>query len=410
MDTSQKVQKQNNIAPFLFLVLIVTCIFVSIIFYQQKVLEKYTSSNSSLSLENTSLLRNIEAQKNFIASKEAKLSSLEAEFSAYRQIDQILINKKLEEDLTKTHEVFLEGSKVYEDLQDLKLKMKNTSELDKLYVKFFDLLSNHAYTSASAQLAVVKQNIKKEEDKLVSSFNIPTSIILSNTAPNSGFSRQKVLVNEIDYMVDIFAADTNSYKFLVDTANDSDCKDNCPTKNLHEYISRNGAVAGINGSYFCPASYPSCSGKTNSFDTLIRNKSGTLFNVDNNVYSTVPGVRFQNGQMNFYTRTLDYGKDGESYIANRPLLVLGGQALGNADDIKQSSKGPRCFVGNKGSIGYIGIVYNASTGEAAQVLKTIGLDNALNLDSGGSTALWVQGGYKAGPGRSIPSAIVIVKR
>ena len=36
-------------------------------------------------------------------------------------------------------------------------------------------------------------------------------------------------------------------------------------------------------------------------------------------------------------------------------------------------------------------------------------ENALNLDSGGSTALW-SGGYKAGPGRYIPNAILFVNR
>lgn len=35
--------------------------------------------------------------------------------------------------------------------------------------------------------------------------------------------------------------------------------------------------------------------------------------------------------------------------------------------------------------------------------------DALNLDEGGSTALWY-GGYKTGPGRNIPNALLFVKR
>jgi hypothetical protein len=58
---------------------------------------------------------------------------------------------------------------------------------------------------------------------------------------------------------------------------------------------------------------------------------------------------------------------------------------------------------------YIGIVYGASMGESAKVLKALGMDSALNLDQGGSTALW-SGGYKAGPGRGIPNAILFVQR
>ena len=58
---------------------------------------------------------------------------------------------------------------------------------------------------------------------------------------------------------------------------------------------------------------------------------------------------------------------------------------------------------------YIGIVYQASMGESAKVLKALGMDGALNLDQGGSTTLW-SGGYKAGPGRGIPNAILFVQR
>ena len=56
----------------------------------------------------------------------------------------------------------------------------------------------------------------------------------------------------------------------------------------------------------------------------------------------------------------------------------------------------------------IGHVYSASFADTAEVLKTLGLQNAMNLDGGGSTALWFDG-YKAGPGRSLPTAIVLVK-
>jgi exopolysaccharide biosynthesis protein len=58
---------------------------------------------------------------------------------------------------------------------------------------------------------------------------------------------------------------------------------------------------------------------------------------------------------------------------------------------------------------FIGAVLNASMADSAKVLKTLGMDNALNLDQGGSTALW-SGGYKLGPGRSIPNALLFVKK
>jgi hypothetical protein len=60
-----------------------------------------------------------------------------------------------------------------------------------------------------------------------------------------------------------------------------------------------------------------------------------------------------------------------------------------------------------GSTVYIGVVHNATVAEAAYALKALGLSHALNLDSGGSTALY-SGGYKVGPGRNIPNAVLLV--
>jgi len=210
------------------------------------------------------------------------------------------------------------------------------------------------------------------------------------------------------YVVDIVAADMGSTRVIVDTASDGDCRDNCPVLSLGDYVGRSGAFAGVNGSYFCPADYPSCAGKTNSFDTLAMNKNKKYLNSDNNVYSTVPAVIFQSGSMRFVGQSLDTGVDG--VLANQPLLVSGGNvAFGGGSDPKQGSKGTRSFVGNKGGTAYIGVVHNVTVAEMAQVLKAMGLDNALNLDSGGSTALW-SGGYKAGPGRGIPNAILFVRK
>lgn len=177
------------------------------------------------------------------------------------------------------------------------------------------------------------------------------------------------------------------------------------------YASRSGAYAAINGSYFCPASYPSCSDKKNSFDTLLMNKNKTYFNSDNNVYSTVPAVIFSS-QSRFVSQSLEWGRDTsvDGVIANQPLLTHNGQLLfGGDSDAKKTSKANRSFVGSSGNKVFMGVVYSASVAEAAKVLHTLGIQNSLNLDSGGSTAFWV-GGYKAGPGRDVPNAVLFVKR
>lgn len=142
------------------------------------------------------------------------------------------------------------------------------------------------------------------------------------------------------------------------------------------------------------------------------NKNKVYFNSDNNVYSTVPAVIFLSGSMRFVGRSLDWGRDTspDGVLAMQPLLVSGGTVVFGGDgDPKKGSKGNRSFVGNKGTTAYIGVVHNATVAEVARVLKEMGLENALNLDNGGSTALW-SGGYKVGPGRNIPNAILFVRK
>ncbi|MCL5784221.1 MAG: phosphodiester glycosidase family protein [Patescibacteria group bacterium] len=237
--------------------------------------------------------------------------------------------------------------------------------------------------------------------------------VSNNNPPGSGYSYQNVSADGQTFPVSIIAADMNSTKVIVDTASDSDCANNCPILPLADYVSRNGAWAGINGSFFCPAEYPSCAGKTNSFDTLLMNKNKHYFNSDNNVYSTIPAAIFSPGSARFVSRSLEWGRDTgiDSVIANYPLLVAGGNiAYSEApNEPKFGQKGPRGFIAAKGNMVYIGFVHNATMGESAQVMKALNMDSALNLDEGGSTALWY-GGYKLGPGRGLPMAVLFVQR
>lgn len=241
---------------------------------------------------------------------------------------------------------------------------------------------------------------------------IPAPVVTNNTPPGAGYSRQNVSVEGKSFLVSIIAADLGSTRVIVDTASDSDCSNDCPVLSLADYVSRNGAYAGVNGSYFCPATYPSCAGKTNSYDTLLMNKNKKYFNTDNNVYSTVPAVIFGSSWIRFVSRSLEWGRDTgiDGVIANYPLLVLGGQVVyGGDSDPKHQSKGNRSFVGAKGNTVYIGVVYSSTLSESAKVLQALGMQDALNLDDGGSTALW-SGGYKVGPGRNLPNAVLFVRK
>lgn len=327
--------------------------------------------------------------------------------------DQFKINKDLEATMSAMQKTFKSAVGVYEDLLKLKGEIKDTSKLDALFAESLSFLSDKNYASGAADLAQLSQGIANENAKLAAAVVIPANVTESNAAPGSGFSRQSVSADGQSFLVDIVAGDLGSTRVIVDTASGGDCGNNCPVLPLGDYVGRNGAYAGVNGSYFCPAEYPSCAGKTNSFDTLLMNKNKVYFNSANNVYSTVPAVIFLGGSVRFVGQSLEWGRDTspDSLIANRPLLVSGGNiAFDGAGEPKEGNAGNRGFVANKGNVVYIGVVHGASVAQSAKVLHALGMDNAINLDDGGSTALWANGGYRVGPGRNLPNVILFVRK
>lgn len=344
---------------------------------------------------------------------QTEIENLRKELEALQSQDQIKINKDLKTEIENIQKTYKQSVAVYEDLVDLKILSKDTKKLDELYAGAISVLAEKDYTQAAEKLTQLSKDISTEKAKVtVASAPATANVPQTNTPPGAGYSRQTVNSDAGSFVVSIVAADLGSTKVIVDTASDSDCSNNCPTLPLATYVSRSNAFAGINGTYFCPAEYPSCAGKTGTFDLLVMNKNKTYFNSGNNVYSNNPVVVFQSGSMRFIGSGSGWGRDTgvDGVLMNYPLLVNGGNvSFGGDDDPKKGSKGNRSFVANKGSIGYIGVVHSATVAEAARVLKSMGMENALNLDDGGSTALY-SGGYKVGPGRSLPNVILFVRK
>jgi len=342
-----------------------------------------------------------------------KLDEVAAEIDKLKAEDQRVRNDSLEEEVKNIQETYKKAVGVYDELVDLRAKTKNTTPFDKDFADALTKLSQRDFAKASEILTSLTKKIIDEEVKIAATFSIPQNVPESNAPPGSGYSRQSVGVEGLgNYMVSIVAADLGATRVIVDTASDSDCGNECPVLPLATYVSRNGAYAGINGSYFCPSDYASCAGKTNTFDLLVMNSKKTYFNSDNNVYSNNPVVVFGEGYVRFIGAASGWGRDTSpnGVLSNYPLLLSGGNiTFGGDDDPKKGSRGGRSFVANRGNTVYIGVVHSSTVAETARVLKTLGMENALNLDNGGSTALW-SGGYKAGPGRNIPNAILFVKK
>ncbi len=341
------------------------------------------------------------------------------EFAKLQSEDQYRKNQQLSSEIGSIEATYTQAVSVYEDLLRFREITKASGKFDDRFSNILSVLAKRDFTGAAAKLSSLKNDIQNERNKIAATFVIPSSAIQSNAPPTAGsYSAQTVTSDAGQFYVQIIAADLGSTRVYVDTASTATCTNDCPTLPLSTYVSRNGAYAGVNGSYFCPASYPSCAGKTNSFDTLLMNRNKVYFNSDNNTYSTVPAVIFGNGFIRFVGRSLEWGRDTsiDSMIAMQPLLVSGGSVVfGGNSDPKEGAKGSRSFIANRGNTVYIGVVFNATVAESARVMKAMGMDNALNLDDGGSVALWYggpasQGGYKAGPGRDIPNAVIFVRK
>lgn len=374
-------------------------------FYQKEV---------ALQISNTQLTSKNQKLTHDLIQMDETIKNINAEIEKLQNEDLRKTNQNIKSEIEKLKTSFKSAVTVYEAILNLQDRGSNITSEESKFSSILNFLSKDDLVSAQKTINDLTVEINKEKARLaaLSAPVIPASVPEIKEAPSSGYRRQKITVDGRSFLVDIVSADLNSTRVIVDTASDSTCSNNCPVLPLATYVSRSGAYAGVNGTYFCPETYPSCADKKNAFDTLVMNKNKTYFNSDNNVYSTVPAAVFSGNSGRFIGQSQNWDRDTgvDAVIANRPLLVLDGNLMfSSGGEEKEVSRGNRSFLGSSGNIGYIGVVHNASVAEAAKVLQSMGVKNAINLDDGGSTALW-SGGYKAGPGRNLPNAVLFVRK
>ncbi|MDQ5951474.1 MAG: hypothetical protein QG639_755 [Patescibacteria group bacterium] len=373
----------------------------------------YREKNQSNQEINRIAIENQQLQTD-LSQTEAELSSISAQLVTLQTEDQYARNEQLQAEIKGIETTYKQAVSAYERILDLQGDTTKTGPLEQKFSLVLSQLSQRKESSASATLASLQKDIQDLQAQLAAAVApIPDNLPASNAPPASGYSRQTVNTEVGQFVVDILTADLNSTRVQVETASAGDCSNDCPVAALADYVARSGGFAGINGPYFCPAEYPSCAGKTNSFDTLLMNKNKTYFNSDNNVYSNVPAMIFSGSSARLVGRSLEWGRDTgvDAVIASQPMLLSGGNiAFGGDGDPKKGSRGSRSFIGSKDNNVYIGVVRGATVAEVAYVLKTLGLQSALNLDSGGSTAFYVNGKYVAGPGRQTPFGIILVRK
>lgn len=242
------------------------------------------------------------------------------------------------------------------------------------------------------------------------------SVPQGNQTQRSAYSTQNVSISSGTFKAEIATFDLASGKIrvLTDSATDSDCVSGCSVASLSAFVSANGGQSGMNGTYFCPTAYPECAGKTNSFYAkVIDTKRGKDVNAIIEYGKDFPFITFDSeGRGQYYSRWSDYKNTGVTAYAGigyfglveNGLVSLKTQLL---DDKQKNSRQTQGALGLKGQTLYLTHVFGATVIEQAAVLQAMGLDYAVLLDGGGSTALMYQGSYKSGPGRDIANAVIV---
>jgi len=285
-----------------------------------------------------------------------------------------------------------------------KLKEPNLSELK---VKWGEYLLEKDFISISS-------GISEQTGLLDTDYAAYLKKLEQVTVAATGYSYQTVDTERGRFTAYVIKIPLRDVKVKTVSASSGSCKDNCDTKSLAEYVKDSGGFAGMNGSYFCPPDYSSCSGKINSTDFGIYDSNeGKWEHKDALSWSKTGLITFNGTSVSFYKKSTDYGGGGVTAgISNYPSLLKDGEIVVNDGDLssyQKDVKGPRGVIGVGGENLYLVIVNGATVRDAAYVVRTLGAKNALNLDGGGSSAMYVNGRYAVGPGRSLPNAVVLVK-
>ncbi len=258
-----------------------------------------------------------------------------------------------------------------------------------------------------------------------------------STHPYDSHARKTVTVGVTKFDIDLVKIDLRNPKLKVKTytgTNGTVCYlKSCPTKSLKAYLDEGKGFAAINGTYFCPADYKTCGPAGNYY--------WTVFNYRNRKYVNPAQNRFNhrgamltfdaNGIFRFYRDTGTYPylpqlhgqpavdpnasvltaaiSNGPTFI-NDGAYVLTQSEIDTLDYKSHFVKTTRGGIGIRGTMVYLVIARKATVPDLGKIMRSMKLDYAMNLDGGGSSALWYRGAYKVGPGRNLPNAIVFSEK
>jgi len=235
--------------------------------------------------------------------------------------------------------------------------------------------------------------------------------------PGAGITTATVKTDKGNFRATILSLDMTGTRMLTDVSSDSDCSDNCPVLSLAEFVAKNGGFAGVNGTYFCPATYPDCQSKKNTFDFPVYiSRLSKWSQADKLGWSNRRAIVYTDGGgAHYLNNSSGFGGGLTAGIINYPGLVDGGNV--QIDDNQSGLSDKQRAVSTKVGIGVIDtnrllvvIAPSVNMQQFAYIFKALGATGALNLDTGGSTTLYYTGRYVFGPGRALPNAIIFARK
>ena len=252
-----------------------------------------------------------QTQENFNANFSEELFEEHLKLIQRQEIETKLTLLETElEKLKATEEgsLFVQVNSIYEKYGNLqaKLKRNDSVKIDSAGIKekleaFGDMLISKDFesleTAIDENILALDESYKKYIDSL------PKPTVASNAG--QGYSYLTVTTERgSTHGVYLVKVPLNSVRVKTIAAIEDDCSNNCPTKSMQQYVSENGAFAGITGSYACPADYASCEGKTWSFDyALYDSNDGKWFNKDALSWFDTGMITFRGNSYSFYRKT-----------------------------------------------------------------------------------------------------------
>jgi hypothetical protein len=245
-------------------------------------------------------------------------------------------------------------------------------------------------------------------------------------APSESYRSFTMALPRGSFALKVVTLDRASYQMITDTAEPFDCETDCQARPLADSVGDYRAEIGIHGSYFCPPDYADCAGKVNTFLPPVYNTVlDRMINEDTMRFYNRPMIaEGADGRLFYFHRAAKdfgssagefqakYGTPLQAAIGNWPSLVENGAVVVDSEPLESGflTKGTRGGIGWNGKSVFLVIASSATVPDLGYVMKELGADFAMNLDGGGSAALYEGGQYRVGPGRDLPTAIVFKKR